>query len=166
MTRRQLMAILLAGASMGAAACGKLGPQKKDAEPAPVNTKDLYQVDLSKPDGPMYQMLRAAQERDLDLFRQSFAPSMDVSHMSETGFRKFRKKVLTNKMTPVPESIQQVSDTEAIVKLRNGKGKEIPVHVQKFGDKWLITSFDLGPKLRQRLEEKEKQLQQGGGQTS
>jgi len=160
------MALLLAGVSIGATACGKLGPQKREAEPAPVNNKELYQVDLSKPEGPMYQMLRAAQERNLDLFKQSFAPSMDVSHVNETGFRKFRKKVLTNKMTPVPESVQNVSDTEAVVKLRNGKGKEIPVHVQKFGDKWLITSFDLGPKLRQRFEEKEKQLQQGGGTTS
>src|SRR4051812_34017315 len=130
MTRRDLMTIVLAGAVLATtAACGKLGPQKKEADPAPPDNKQLYQVDLSKPEGPMYQILRAAQEHDIDLFRQSFAPSVEIANINETGFRKFRNKVLRNKMTPVPESIQQVSDTEAIVKLRNGKGKEIPVHV-------------------------------------
>jgi hypothetical protein len=156
MKRRELLLLLLAG-TLAAGGCGKLGPQKRDAEPPAVNNKELYQVDLTKPDGPMYQILRAAQERDLALFKASFAPSLDLSKFGENGFRKFRKKVLTNKMTPVPESVQQVSDTEAIVKLRNGKGKELPIHVQKFNDKWLITGVDLGQKLEQKLEKKQNQ---------
>lgn len=159
MTRRSLIAVLIAGAALWVGACGKLGPQKRDAEPPAQNNKALYEVDLSKPDGPMYQILRAAQDRNIDLFRQSFAPSVDIAHVNEQGFGKFRRKVLRNKMTPVPESVQQVSDTEAIVKLRNGKGKELPVHVQKFGDKWLITGFDFGPRLKNRFEEKQRQAQ-------
>src|SRR3954447_18129851 len=115
MTRREIMALLLAGASLAAGACSKIGPQKRAADPAPVNNKELYQVDLSKPHGPMYQLLRAAQERNIDLFRASFAPTIDAAAYDEARFRKFRKKVLTNKVTPVPESVQQVSPTEAIV---------------------------------------------------
>jgi len=151
MTRREIMALLLAGASMAASACGgKIGPQKRGADPAPVNNKELYQVDMSKPDGPMYQLLRAAQERNIDLFKSSFAPTVDVSGYDEARFIKFRKKVLTNKVTPVPESVQQVSPTEAIVRMRNGKGRELPLHVQNFDGKWLITGGDFGEKARAR----------------
>lgn len=166
MTRRDLVKIVMAAALLATGACGKLGPQKKDADPAPAANKELYQVDLSKPEGPMYQILRAAQDHDIDMFRKSFAPSVAIANINETGFRKFRNKVLRNKMTPVPESVQQVSDTEAIVKLRNGKGKEIPVHVQKVGDTWLISKFDLSPKMQQRFEEKERKLEQSGGQSA
>jgi len=164
MTRRDIIALALAGLSVGASACGKLGPQKRSAEPAPVNNKDLYQVDLSKPEGPMYQILRAAQDRDLALFKQSFAPSVDTSNFDETTFRKFRKKVLTNKITPVPESVQKVSDTEAVVKLRNGKGKELAVHVQNFDGKWLITGADLGERVRNTVRQKE--AERSGGKAS
>jgi hypothetical protein len=164
MTRRDIIALALAGFSLGASACGKLGPQKRGAEPAPVNNKDLYQVDLSKPEGPMYQILRAAQDRDLALFKQSFAPDVDTSHFDETTFRKFRKKVLTNKITPVPESVQKVSDTEAIVKMRNGKGKELAVHVQNFDGKWLITGADLGQKVLNTVRRKEQE--RSGGKAS
>jgi hypothetical protein len=148
------MALLLAGTALAAGACGKLGPQKREAEPPVVNNKDLYQVDLTKPDGPMYQVFRAAQERDLALFKASFAPSMDTSRFDENAFRKFRKKVLTNKITPVPESIQQVSDTEAVVTMRNGRGKQLPIHVQKFDDKWLITGIDVGERLRNKANDR------------
>jgi hypothetical protein len=151
------MAVVLAGAALGAGACGRLGPQKRNAEPAPANNKDLYQVDLTKPEGPMYQILRAAQDRDLALFKQSFAPSVDLSSFDETTFRNFRKKVLTNRLIPVPESVQKVSDTEAIVKLRTGSGKEVPVHVQNFDGKWLITGADIGDKLRNNVHRKEQE---------
>ena len=164
MKRREIMALVLAGVALGTGACGKLGPQKRGAEPATVNNKDLYQVDLSKPDGPMYQILRAAQDRDLTLFKQSFAPTVDVSHFDETAFRKFRKKVLTNKITPVPESVQKVSDTEAVVKMRNGKGKELPVHVALVDGKWLITGADLGQKVKDTVRRKEQE--RNGGKAS
>ena len=164
MTRREIMALLLAGVALGTGACGKLGPQKRSAEPGTVNNKDLYQVDLSKPEGPMYQILRAAQDRDLALFKQSFAPDVDVSHFDEQAFRKFRKKVLTNKITPVPESVQKVSDTEAVVKMRNGKGKELPVHVGLVDGKWLITGADLGQKVRDTVRRKEQE--RNGGKAS
>jgi hypothetical protein len=158
MRRREIIALALAGLSLAASACGKLGPQKRNAEPPPVNNKDLYQVDLSKPEGPMYQVLRAAQDRDLALFKQSFAPGVDVSHFDEVAFRKFRKKVLTNRLTPVPESVQKVSDTEAIVKIRNGRGRELPIHVQNFDGKWLITGADIGgPKVRDNMRRKEQE---------
>jgi hypothetical protein len=156
-----MISLLLAGASLAAGACGKIGPQKREAEPPPANNKDLYQVDLTKPEGPMYQMLRAAQDRDIALFKASFAPSVDASKFDEQVFRKFRKKVLTNKVTPVPESVQRVSDTEAIVKLRNNRGRELPIHVQNVDGKWLITKADFSEKGRDRRREKKAQ---GGGQ--
>jgi len=165
MTRREIIALALAGFALGAGACGKLGPQKRSAEPGAVNNKDLYQVDLSKPEGPMYQILRAAQDRDLALFKQSFAPGVDVSSFDEVAFRKFRKKVLTNRITPVPESVQKVSDTEAIVKVRNGKGRELPIHVQSFDGKWLITGADFGgPRVRDNMRRKEQE--RAGGKAS
>lgn len=157
MKRREMISILLAAASLAAGACGRIGPQKREAEPPPVNNKDLYQVDLAKPEGPMFQLLRAAQERDLALFKASFAPTIDTSRFDEQVFRKFRKKVLTNKVTPVPESVQQVSDTEAIVKLRNNRGRELPIHVQNFDGKWFITKADFGEKGRATQREKKAQ---------
>ena len=156
MNRRTLTRNLLLGAvAIATGACSKIGPQKpKNAEPPAASNKELYQVDLSKPEGPMFQVLRAAQDRDLDLFRASFAPTADTSAYDETAFRKFRKKVLTNKVTPVPESVQQLSDTEAIVKLRNSRGREIPLRVQKFDDKWLIVGGTVGDKTKQRFRER------------
>jgi hypothetical protein len=71
--------------------------------------------------------------------------------MDSEVFKKFRRKVLTNKITPVPEAVQTVSDTEAVVKLRGARGREIPVHVQKFDDKWLITKIEFGKKAMGRF---------------
>jgi hypothetical protein len=156
MTRRlrttTMFALCLA--ALAAAGCSKLGPQKA-TEPPAVEQKGVYVVDLTKPEGPMNQMLRAAQERDLALFKASFAPSVDVAKVDEVAFRKFRKKVLTNKVTPVPESVTNISDTEAIVKLRNARGHEVPVHVQKIDGKWFITSIDFGAKTKQRFNERQ-----------
>jgi predicted small lipoprotein YifL len=130
------------------AGCGGLGPQKKPDSGQPVTSGRLYEVDMTKPEGPMMQALRAAQEKDIELFKSSFSPDIDLARIDEALFRKLRKKVLTNKVRPVVESVQQISDTEAIVKFRNGKGKEVPIHVMKVGDKWLITDVEAGKKLR------------------
>jgi hypothetical protein len=142
--------------ALGASGCSSLGlgPQP-EAPAAPEGDKNrLYTVDMTKPEGPMYQILRAAQERDEKMFKEALAPDINASLMDEVAFRKFRKKVLSNKTTPVPESVQQVSDTEAIVKMRNSRGREIPVRVKKYGDKWLVTGIDVGNKVRQRFEER------------
>lgn len=149
-----LLALLAVALAVGA--CSSVGPQKKEsaAEPAKPDSKALYEYDLSKPEGPMYQMLRAAQERDETLFRASFAPSVDASRLSENAFRKFRKKVLGNRVTPVPESVQMVNENEAIVKMRNSRGREIPVKVTKIDGKWLIAEVQLGEKLKNRYNEK------------
>lgn len=157
MRERFSIAAALLLAALGATGCGSvgLGPQKEaPAVPDKGSKAELYEVDLSKPEGPMYQMLRAAQERDEEMFKQALAPDADVAMVDEIAFRSFRKKVLTNKITPVPESVQQVSDTEAVVKLRNARGREIPVHVRKFGEKWLVTGIELGEKARDRFRER------------
>ena len=91
-------------------------------------------------------LVSPAQDRDEELFKASFAPSVEVSRIDAEVFKKFRRKVLTNKLTPVPESVQQVSDSEAVVKLRSARGREIPVHVEKVDDKWYITKIDFGKK--------------------
>ncbi len=155
------MMIMLLGSALAVGACGKIGPQKRDPEAPAGNNKTPYEVDLTKPEGPMFQIMRAAQDRDLALFKASFAPSIDTSRFDEEMFRKFRKKVLSNKVSPVPESIQQVSATEAIVKLRNNRGRELPIHVQNFDGKWLITKAEFGEKGRGVIREKR---EQGGTQ--
>ena len=138
---------------LGAGGCNKigLGPQKSDA-PTPTNMT-LYTPDLTRPDGPMVQIFRAAQDRDPELFKASFAPSVDTSRFEDDLFRKFRKKVLTSAIAPVPESVEQISDTEAIVRARNKRGREIPIRVEKIGGKWLITKIELGAKARQQYKE-------------
>ena len=155
MNRRTLTHTLLIGAlALTFGACDKVGPQKPSA-PAPAGGGNtLYEVDLTKPEGPMNQMLRAAQERNQELFRASFAPEADMSQFDDTTFKKIRTKVLSNKLAPVPESVQMVNDAEAIVKLRDARGREIPVHVKKVDGKWLITSIDITEKAKQRLREK------------
>lgn len=154
--RMAITLIVLVSAAAALAGCRGVGPQKKEGAPetAKGENRELYQYDLSKPDGPMYQMLRAAQDRDEELFRASFAPTMDASRISEATFRKFRKKVLGNQVTPVPESVQMVSDTEAVVKLRNSRGREIPVKVTKIDGKWLIADIQLGAKAKEKYTEK------------
>lgn len=149
-----LLAILAGALTLGA--CAGVGPQKKEGagEPAKADSKALYEYDLSKPDGPMYQMLRAAQERDEVLFRASFVPTAEASRMSETAFRKFRKKVLGNQVTPVPESVQMVGDNDAIVRMRNARGREIPIKVTKIDGKWLIAEIELSDKVKKRHNEK------------
>lgn len=149
-------AVLTLMAALGASACDKLGPQKRDEAPAQPGKEVAYaaKADLTKPEGPMYLLLQAAQERDEALFKQALAPNINTSVVDEIAFRKFRKKVLTNKVTPVPESVQMVSDTEAIVKMRNARGREIPVRVQKFDDKWLIVGIDLGDKTKGNFRER------------
>ena len=154
MLKQTLTAAVVAALVCAAAGCNRLGlgPQKRAEEPAAVSGK-LYEPDMRKPDGPMLQVLRAAQERDFQLFKASFAPSVDTSRIDEELFRRLRKKVLTNRVTPVPDSVQQVSDTEAVVKVRNHRGREIPIHVRKFDDKWLITRAEFGPRFIQRYRE-------------
>lgn len=151
---RMTVAVILTAAALAAAGCSKLGPQKA-TEPPSVEQKGVYVVDLTKPDGPMNQILKAAQDRDLTLFKSSFAPTVDTARIDEVAFRKFRKKVLTNKVSPVPESVTNVSDTEAIVKLRNARGRELPVHVQKIDGKWYITAIDFGEKTREHFNERQ-----------
>lgn len=147
MTKRIALIALALAVALAAGACGKLGPQKRQqpAEPAQ-NNKQLYEVDLTKPEGPMYQILRAAQERNYDLFKQSFAPSVAQTKFDEKAFTKFRQKVLMNKVTPVPESVEMVSDTQAIVKLRNSRGRELPIHVEKVDGKWYVSKAEFGQK--------------------
>jgi hypothetical protein len=145
-------AILLAG-GLAVAGCSKLGPQERTQPPAPDAQKNVVykeKADLSKPEGPMYVLLQASQENDPALFKTALAPDAAAARdVGDEKFRKFRKKVLTNKVTPVPESVQMVNDTEAVVKLRNARGREIPVHVKNYDGKWLITGIDLGAKTRQ-----------------
>ena len=159
MDRRTLAKNLLLGAAaLAIGACNRVGPQpKRDGQPPPAAKSELYEVDLSKPDGPMYQILRAAQERDEDLFKASFAPTVDMTKFDDAAFRKFRKKVLSNKITPVPESVQQLSDTEAIVKMRNAKGGEMPIKVQKIDGKWYVAGFDFRDKGKQRYKDQKAQ---------
>jgi hypothetical protein len=154
MNRRTLTSYLLLGAvALAAGACSKVGPQKRDTPPAS-GGNGLYEVDLSKPEGPMYQLLRAAQDRNQELFKASFAPTAAMSQFDDTAFKKIRTKVLSNKLAPVPQSVQQLSETEAIVKLRDARGREIPVRVQKFDGNWLITSIEITEKAKQRIREK------------
>lgn len=132
-------------------ACSSVGPQKKQNTGAQgVDPTKLYEVDLTKPEGPTLQMLRAAQEKNIDLFKKSFLPTVDLSKFDDKAFQKFRTKVLSAAVTPVPESTQVVSDTEAIVKLRNGRGKEIPLKVQKVDNQWLIAEFKFGNRHNQQ----------------
>jgi hypothetical protein len=147
MTTKTLAGVLAVTLGLSAAGCGTIGPKRKNPggqSPAEAPKEQVYEPDLSKPDGPMLQILRAAQDRDEAKFKASFAPTLDLSRLDTEFFKKFRRKVLTNKITPVPESVQQLSDTEAIVKLRSSRGREIPVHVGKFEDKWLITKIEFG----------------------
>jgi hypothetical protein len=149
MTTKTLAGTLAALLCFASAGCGTIGPKKKNNQQSPTTNapkEQLYEADLTKPDGPMLQMLRSAQDRDEELFRASFAPSVEASRIDADVFKKFRRKVLTNKLTPVPESVQQVSETEAIVKLRSARGREIPVHVEKVDDKWFIAKIDFGKK--------------------
>jgi hypothetical protein len=95
-------------------------------------------------------MLRATQERDYEKFKASFAPTVDAARISEEAFNKFRKKVLTTKVEPVAESVQVINENEAIVKLRNGRAKEIPVHVVKVDGNWFIAEIEAGKKARQK----------------
>jgi hypothetical protein len=155
MTTKTLAGALAAVLCVGTFGCG-LGPKKRNTQqnpPAPAPRDQVYEPDLSKPDGPMLQMLRSAQERDEELFKASFAPSVNVARMDTEVFKKFRRKVLTNKLTPVPESVEQVSDTEAIVKLRSSRGREIPVHVQKLDGKWLITKIDFNDRAVDKFKD-------------
>ncbi len=151
-----LLAILAGALAFGA--CSGVGPKKKEgaAEPPKADSKALYEYDLTKPEGPMYQMLRGAQERDEALFRASFAPSVDTAWLNENAFRKFRKKVLSNQITPVPESVQMVGENDAVVKMRNARGREIPVKVTKIDGKWLISEIELGEKIKNKYNEKNK----------
>src|SRR5688500_10829569 len=148
---------LLTGATLvaflGLAGCGEagLGPQPK-AQGDPKAGSTLYEYDPAKPDGPVLQVLRAAQERDEDRFKAAFSPEIDAQRLSKETFNKFRQKVLKGKLTPVPESTEQVSDTEAIVKMRSGRGKEIPVKVTKIGNEWKIAEVTLGPKTKERQQ--------------
>jgi hypothetical protein len=155
MTNRTTLASLILAGALAATGCSKLGlgPQaKKDTAPR-ASTGELYQPDPSKPDGPMLQMLRAAQDKDETSFVSSFAPDADPMWRNPEVFKKLRQKVLTNKIVPVPDSTQQISPTEAVVKLRDGRGKEIPIRVKKYDDKWLITSIDVGPRAAQKLQQ-------------
>jgi hypothetical protein len=158
MTKNTLAATLLVTLCLAVVGCGTVGPKRKNgpAEPTTPATgkNELYEADMTKPDGPMLQMLRSAQERNEELFRASFAPNVEGNRSDADLFKKFRRKVLTNKITPVPESVEQTSDTEAIVKLRSARGREIPVHVQKFDDKWLITKIDFGKKVQSKFGQK------------
>lgn len=155
MNRRTLTSYLLLGAvALAVSACSKVGPQKRDTPPPATGAGGLYEVDLTKPEGPMYQLLRAAQDRNQELFKASFAPTADLSQFDDTAFKKIRTKVLSNKLAPVPQSVQQLSDTEAIVKLRDARGREIPVRVQKFDGNWLIMSIDITDRAKQRMREK------------
>jgi hypothetical protein len=138
---------------LGAGGCNKLGVGAQKPDSATPTNMTLYNPDLTKPDGPMLQIFRAAQDRDADLFKASFAPSVNSSRFDDDLFRKFRKKVLTSAIAPVPESVQQISDTEAVVHARNKRGREIPIHVQKVGDKWLITKIEFGTKSRDKYRE-------------
>jgi hypothetical protein len=141
-------------AALGASACQGLGPQQK-REPAPDATKAVNyaeKADLSTPEGPMYVLLQAAQERNEELFKTAIAPDVNAGMGNEVAFRKFRKKVLTAKVTPVPESVQMVGDNEAIVKLRNARGREIPIRVKNYDGKWLITGIELGAKSRPNMK--------------
>ena len=136
-------------AALGASACGNLGPQKNEPAPDPSKTVSYAEkADLSTPEGPMYVLLQAAQERNEDLFKTAIAPDVNATMANDVAFRKFRKKVLTSKVTPVPESTQMVGDNEAVVKLRNARGREIPIRVKNYDGKWLITGIDLGEKSR------------------
>lgn len=155
MKTEPILLTILAGA-LALGACSSVGPKKKEgaAEPPKAAQTALYEYDLTKPDGPMYQMLRAAQERDEALFRASFAPSVDTSWLNENAFRKFRKKVLGNHISPVPESVVMEGDSNAVVRLRNARGREIPVKVTKVDGKWLIAEIQFGEKFKKRYNEK------------
>ena len=104
-------------------------------------------------DQPDPSVVGAAQERDETLFRAAFAPTVDTAKLNEESFRKFRKKVLGNQITPVPESVQMVGDNDAIVKLRNARGREIPVKVTKVDGKWLVAEIGFGEKVKTRNKE-------------
>jgi len=161
MTKNTLAAALVATLCLAVVGCGTVGPKRKNgpAEPTTPATgkNELYEPDLTKPDGPMLQMLRSAQDRNEEMFKASFAPNVEGNKIDSELFKKFRRKVLTNKLTPVPESVQQTSDTEAIVKLRSARGREIPIHVQKFDDKWLITKIDFGKRALSKFGQKGQQ---------
>ena len=155
MTTRTTLASLIRAAALAATGCSKLGlgPQARKDAPPKATSGELYTPDPSKPDGPMLQILRAAQDKDENAFRESFAPDADPMWRNPEVFKKLRQKVLTNKIVPVPDSTQRVSDTEAVVKLRDGRGKEIPIHVKKYDDKWLITSIEMGSRGAQKLQQ-------------
>jgi len=155
-TKNEPILIVIMACALALGACSGVGPKKKEAagEQAKSDSKALYEPDLSKPDGPLLQMLRAAQDRDEALFRASFAPNVDTAWMSEEGFKKFRKKVLSSNVTPVPESAQMNGDNDAVVRLRNARGKEIPVKVTKIDGKWFIAEIGLGQRLMNRMNEK------------
>lgn len=146
-----VVAVAALAIALAVAGCDKIGPKKKNEPPPPVGGKNvLYEPDMSKPDGPMLQVLRGAQDRDENLIRASFAPEYDLSRLDDASFKQFRRKVLLNRITPVPESVENVGPDEAIVKARNGKGKEVPIHVKKYGDKWLITDIQFGRKFYEK----------------
>ena len=155
---KQLLSVAAIAAVLAAAGCGEagLGPQPK-SQGDPKAGSTLYEYDTARPDGPMLQVLRAAQERDEELFRAAFAPEVDTSRLSKETFNKFRQKVLKGKLTPVPEAVEQVSETEAIVKMRGGKGKEIPVRVKRYGNEWKIADVQLGPKVREKNQKRKQQ---------
>lgn len=160
MLKRMLSCAALA-AVLAAAGCSEagLGPKPKP-EGDPKAGTTLYEYDPTKPDGPVLQALRAAQERNEELFRSAFAPEIDVSRLHKETFGKLRQKVLKGKVTPVPDSTQMVSDTEAVVKIRGGKGNEIPITVKKYGDRWLIADARIGQKGRERMKKQNQQNQQ------
>jgi hypothetical protein len=48
-------------------------------------------------------------------------------------------------------------DSNAVVKLRNARGREIPMKVTKVDGKWLIAEIQFGEKFKKRYNEKHPQ---------
>lgn len=124
-------------------ACGSESQQSDEVGSGrgAVSPTSVQAADLSTPEGPLYVIMKAAREKDLQLYRSAFAESVPPELISKRRFAVLVQRVRQGAIEPVP-GVEKISETEAIVKLKNKRrNRERALRVRKIGDQWRIVGI-------------------------
>lgn len=124
-------------------ACGSESRQSDEVESSrgSVSPTPARAADLSTPEGPLYVIMKAAREKNLQLYRSAFAESVPPELISKRRFAVLVQRVKQGAIEPVP-GVERISETEAIVKLKNKRrNRERALRVRKIGDQWRIVGI-------------------------
>lgn len=134
--------IVLIGLSVGCSGQEKspvtAAQSSSTSQASPSAASSAAQANLSTPEATLQTIVQAARERNYELYRAAFSDVIPPEAISQQRFTNFIKRVNDGTLQMV-SGAEKVSETEAIVKLKNTKkNKERAYRVRKIGDRWLI----------------------------